>query len=168
MRLAILALLFVLCARAQNIQRWVATTGDVVLSGAGTTATIQQPAINGSDIAIDQIVVYCSVVCTVSQAANGAAATTTAGTVTPILPAQLNTPAPVNFFTASNVGTGTAQAGILHIGAGSTYVLCLSKACGTSSDVILGHGGGTASNYSVAIASLTGTVNITYYLRNLQ
>ncbi len=68
-------------AHAQNILRWSATTGDVSLNSAGTTDTIQQPATNGSDVAIDQIVVYCSVACTVTQAANGAAATATAGTV---------------------------------------------------------------------------------------
>lgn len=171
-KLFLLALALQACqpvpVHAQNVSRWMATTGDVSLSSAGTTATIQQPATNGSDVAIDQIVVYCSVACSVTQAANGAAATATAGTVNPILPAATNTTSPVNFFTASNVGSGTAQGGILHMGAASTYVLCLSTACGNAANVTVGRGGGTAANYSVSIGSVTGTVNITFYLRTLQ
>ncbi len=153
---------------AQNVKRWSATTGDVSLSTAATAATIQQPATNGSDVGIDQIVVYCSAACTVSQTANGGAATTTAGTVVPILPNPLNTTSPVNFFTASNVSGGTAQGGAVHVAAGATYVFCLSTKCGNSGDVIVGRGGGAASNYTVAIASVTATVNITFYLRTLQ
>jgi hypothetical protein len=52
--------------------------------------------------------------------------------------------------------------------AGGTAVLCLSKACGNAGDVIVGHGGGTAANYTVSIASMSGTANITFYLRSAQ
>jgi hypothetical protein len=160
------ALALVCLAPAQT--RYSATTGDVVLNPGATTATVQQPASNGSDVVIDQIMVYCSVACSITQAANGAAATTTAGTVTPLLPAPANTPATVKLFTASNVGAGTAQGGITHIPAGGTVVLCLSRSCGNSADVVIGRGSGTASNYSVTVASITGTANITFYLRTQQ
>lgn len=153
---------------AQNTVRWSATTGDVSLSSSATAATIQQPATNGSDVSIDLVVVYCSVSCSVTQAADGAAATATTGTVNPILPAQVNLISPVNFFTSSNVGTGTAQAGITHIPALGTVPLCLSRACGAAADVIVGRGGGTSSNYSVTVGAITGTANITFYLHTQQ
>ena len=149
---------------AQQQIRWAATTGDVVISAA-YTATIQQPATNQSQVHLDQIVVYCSAACSVTQAANGSAATTTAGTVTPILPTGLAVPVPVNFFTASNVGAGTAQGGAVHIAAGAAVVLCFTASCGNPAEVILGSGQGAAANYSVTIGSVSATVNITYYGR---
>jgi len=75
---------------------------------------------------------------------------------------------PLSFFTASNVGTGTAQGGSLHIFAGDTKVLCLSPTCGNAGQVALPPGGGTAANYSITIGSITGTVNITFYGRSQQ
>ena len=155
---------------AQNVVRWVATTGDVVLSPGATAATVQQVAVaSGASLAyVDQIVVYCGVSCAVTLAANGTAATSTAGTVTPLLPSQFSVPIPLTFWTASNVGAGTAQGGIIHVPAGGTVTLCLSQACGASGQVSLGPGGGTGSNFTVAIASITGTANITVYGRSIQ
>lgn len=166
-KLLLILALAVLPLRAQQTTRWVATTGDVSLSGAATSATIQQPAVaNGSQVFIDQVIVYCSVACSVSLAANGTAATATAGTITPLLPNVLNSPITQTFWTASNVGTGTAQGGITHVPAGATVVLCLSPSCGAPAQVILGPGGGTASNYTATVASITGTANITFYARS--
>lgn len=164
-RILLLAALLSAPAFSQQTIRWSATTGDVSLSSAGTTATIQQPATNASQEVLEQVVVYCSVACSVTQAASGTAATTTAGTVTPVLPNQLSVPVPVNFFTASNVGAGTAQGGAVHIPAGGTVVLCMNTACGNSQNVTLGTSGGTGTNYSVSVSSITGTANITFYGR---
>lgn len=168
MRKILIGVLFAALAFGQEERRWSATTGDVAVVAAAYSATIQQPAVvsGGSQVLLDQIVLYCSVACSVTQSANGTAASATAGTITPILPTPLNTPIPLNFFTASNVGAGTAQGGILHIGAGGTAVLCLSTTCGNAAQVIIGPGLGTASNYSVTFASLTGTVNVTFYGRS--
>ena len=155
----------------QNAVRWFATTGDVSLNGAGTTATIQQPATGAQQVQLEQIVVYCSVACNVTQTANGTAATATAGTIQAILPNPLSSSAQpvvpnVTFWTASNVGAGTAQAGIFHIGGLGTQDFCLSTACGALRTVYLaippGSPGGNA-NYSVTISSITGTANITFY-----
>ncbi len=165
LRIAIAALLFCGAGFAQQVLRWSATTGDVSLSGATTAATVQQPATNASQVYLDQIVVRCSVTCVITQKANGTAATTTAGTVRPILPTQLNTTIPVNFFTASNVGAGTQQGGTFTLESAGTVVLCLTTSCGNPADVIMGTGGGTAVNYTVSIGSITGTVNITFYGR---
>lgn len=167
LKLFLMAALAVFPIHAQQVTRWVATTGDVSLSGAATAATIQQPAVaDGSQVYLDQIVVYCSVACNVTLAANGAAATATAGTIRPLLPNVLNSPITQTFWTASNVGAGTAQGGITHIPAGATVVLCLSPSCGNPAQVILGPGGGTASNYTVTVASITGTANITMFGRS--
>jgi|SRR5579862_6910201 len=168
MLILIFLLLFSGALEAQQIRRWSSTTGDVSLSAASLAATIQQPATNGSDTTIDQVIVYCSVACTVTQSANGAAATTTAGTINPISPTPTNAPVPVNFFTSSNVGSGTAQGGAVHIPAATTFIFCLSKACGVGGDVVVGRGGGTSSNYSFTVQSITGTANITFLFRTLQ
>jgi hypothetical protein len=162
-------LALVLCAASafgQSATRWKATTGDVSVSAA-YAATIQIPSTSSSQIYIDQIIVYASAAASASQAANGTAATATAGTVSPILPTPLNVLPPVNFFTASNVGTGTDQAGILHIPAGGTVVICLSPSCGAPAQVILGPGSGTGSNYTLSFASVTATVNVTFLGRTM-
>jgi len=172
-----LALILCLPAFGQVVNRWSASTGLVSLSGAGTTATVQQPATNSTAVVIEQIQVYCSVACTVTQKVNGTAATATAAPVcttsqaspcvTPLLPTQLNLPAPFNFYSASNVGTGQVQGAITYIPAGGTVVLCAAKSCGNGGDVTLGTGLGTASNYSAVINSITGNVDITFYLRQV-
>jgi hypothetical protein len=159
-----ISILFLLASAgfAQQL-RWSATTGNVSQTAATTTATIQQGSV-GSQIFIDQIVVYCSVACVVSQAANGTAATATAGTVKPILPTPLQTVIPVNFFTASDVGSGTAQAGNINLPAATTVTLCLSPLCGGPGQVEVPTGS-TSNNYSVTISAITGTSNITFYGR---
>lgn len=167
MKTLYLALGLAAALHAQNTVRWSATTGDVVLSAAATAATIQQPATNGNQAYIDQVIVYCSVACNVTLAANGTAATATAGTIQPLLPNQLNAVIPQTFWTASNVGTGTAQSGITHVPAGATVTLCFSPLCGASGQVILGIGAGTAQNFTVSIASITGTANITFLGRSV-
>lgn len=138
---------------AQTTQvRFSATTGDVPLVSAGTTLTIQPPATNAKQWTGETAYIYCSVACSVSQAKNGAAATATAGTFTAVNPGE-TTPAVTTVWTASNVGTGTAVGGILHLAAGATVAIDLSK-------VKLG-ATGTATNYSISVSSITGNANIT-------
>lgn len=155
-------------AQAQQTIRYSATTGDVSIT-SGTAATVQQPATNGTDVLIEQIVVYCSVNCSVTQAANGTAATSTAGSISPLLPAPTNNNAAATFWTSSNVGSGTAQGGITHIPGGATAILCLARSCGNGGDILIGYGAGTTSNYTLTIAAAgSGTGNITFYLRSGQ
>lgn len=165
---ALIVLLFCLplAVQAQNVTRWFATTGQVSQVAAASTATIQQLSSGSAQtmIYLDQIVVYCSVACSITQSANGTAATATAGTITPLLPAQLNTVVPATFWTASNVGAGTAQGGAVNLPAGATVTLCLSPSCGNAGQITIGTGG-SASNYSVTISSITGTSNVTFYGR---
>jgi hypothetical protein len=134
--------------------RFSSTTGNVSLTSAGTTFTIQQPASNGKLITLEAATVYCSAACSATQTQNGTGATATAGTVNPILPWSAVPVATV--WTASNVGTGVPVGGILQIagGAGTDRTFDLHN-------IVLGPGGGTGSNYSIVIASTTATVNIT-------
>lgn len=138
--------------------RYCATSGAVVLAGAGTTFTVQQPATSVKTIVLDSALVYTSVASSFTQSVNGTAASATAGTVAQI---PGNTPtitATATAWTASNVGAGTSIAGTFYTYAGGP---------GVSLD--LTNGGynltlkptGTASNYSITIASMTGTAQIT-------
>lgn len=144
----LLALAAGLCA-----QNFSATTGDVSLSDAGTKFTIQQPASGARQVRLIAAVVFCSVACDLSQSQNGTAATATAGTATALPPST--TAATATVWTGSNVGNGTAAGGLLHLSAGQTMTLDMSL-------VRMGVGG-TSTNYTFAIASLTGTVNVTVY-----
>jgi hypothetical protein len=146
--------LFVLVTSAcfGQVNRYSATSGDVSLSGAGTSFTIQQPAAGAKILTLEAIQVYCSVACNVTQAVNGTAATATAGTISAIPPATI--PAAATVWTASNVGAGTAVGAILHLAAAVTQVIDVSK-------VQLGNA--PASNYTVTISSITGNANITLF-----
>ncbi len=135
------------------VRRFSATSGDVVLSGAGTKFTIQQPATNANMVQLEAATVYCSVSCDLTQAQNGTAASTTAGTVSELLP--FGVPAMATVWTASNVGAGTAAGGILHLAATEKITLDLSK-------VSFGNTG-TATNYTFVISSITGTANVTLF-----
>ncbi len=161
-----LALFLALCvgmnAQSGTVQRWTATTGDVSLMSAGYVATIQQPSGTASPVMIDKVVAYCSVACTVTFYANGSpGATTTAGTVLPLLPVALSATPAFNFFAASNVTVGTQQGGAIHLSAGIPTAICFSKACGETSDYAITTAG-TQSNFSASIGSITGTVNVTF------
>jgi len=151
-------------AQAQNTVAWKATTGDVALVASGTTATIQKTATNSVLVTLSRALVYCSVACTVTQAANGTAASATAGTINPVLPDTPTGVLPFNFYTASNVGAGTDQGGPIHVPAGSSVVICLAKSCGNAQDVVIGRAnGGVGTNYSISVSSITGTAAITFW-----
>lgn len=148
----LIALLFLSFAvSAQVSHSYAATTGDVVLNSAATALTIQQPATNGKQVAFAAATVYCSVACVISQAQNGTAATATAGTVNRLLP--FGPAAVATVWTASNVGAGTAAAGAYRLAAGQTVTFDLTA-------LSMGNTG-NATNYTVSIASMSGTANIT-------
>lgn len=133
--------------------RYSATTGDVVLAGAGTKLTIQQPATNGKQVTLEAAILYCSVACDVTQAQNGAAATATAGTANGLIP--FGPPASATVWTASNVGSGAASGGILHLAAGERLTLDLTK-------IRMGNTGAT-NNYTLVVSTITGTANLTLF-----
>lgn len=135
------------------VRRYSATTGDVALVAAGTKLTIQQPATNANSVVLEAAVIYCTVACDVTQSQNGTAATATAGTASLLLP--FGVPALATVWTASNVGAGTAAGGILHLAAGERLTLDLSK-------VSMGNTG-TATNYTIVVATITGTANISLF-----
>lgn len=136
---------------AQSI-RWVGTTGDVSLSSSAMTATIQQVISTPKTISFETATVYCSVACDVAQAQNGTGATATTGTLIGITN-SVGSPV-TTFWTASNVGAGTALGPLLHVPAGGTIVIDLSKVSITAAASI-------NLNYSITVQSITGTANIT-------
>jgi hypothetical protein len=157
------------CSAALSAQtlRWSATSGAVSQGAATTTNTIQQPSSAATVAYIDQVTVYCSVACTVTFAVNGTGATTTSGTVVPILPYPLASTPNVNFFTASNVGAGTAQGGIGYVAAGSQQTFCFSTTCGVNGQLsLLTSGTAINNNFSVTISAITGTSNVSIYGRS--
>ena len=149
----------ILAAQSPQINRYSFSTGDVTLNSAGYTATLQQPATNAKTVTLETVTVYCSVSCVVTQVQNGTGATATAGTVTPLNPTIA--PATSTFWTASNVGGGTAVGTAYHItGAGSVTFCYNNSSCpGIINSVTLGNRG-INNNYSWVISSITGTVNI--------
>lgn len=148
-KILLLAALTAISATAQS--RFSGTTGDVALAAQTTTLTLQKPATNGKDVRLESITVACSAPCSFTQAYNGTAAGSTAGNALPIPP---NTAAATaTIWTASNVGGGVATGGIVHLYAPGLITIDASK-------VALA-GAGTAANYSVTIASMTGTATIT-------
>ena len=157
MKRLIIAAIFAACLWGQNAGgfRYSATTGDVVLVSAGTKFTIQQPASNANQITLESAVVYCSVACTLTQAQNGTAATSTAGSISPLLP--FGPVSPTTVWTASNVGGGTAAGGNLVLLAGVASTLNMSNITMPKT--------GTATNYTFVISSISGTANITLYWR---
>lgn len=142
-----------LFGQAQQV-RWSATTGIVTQSGASYTATIQQPAGSRAPIYLDLVYVYCSVACIVTQTAFGSGATTTIGTVQPLMPSPPNTPINLNFFTASNVGAGTQQGGPFPMLAGQNQPFDVSQIIIPTS--------GINANYSFTINAITGNSSITF------
>lgn len=161
----LLLILAALPALAQGPTPYVATTGTVSLSSAATAATLQQPATNAVTVtfpvsttgAVPPVgaTVYCSVACTATISRNCAtAASATAGTVTNLNP---NTPAAsVTFWTASNASSCTTLR-VIYLIAGQEYPIDLSQfSLGTT---------GTTSNIHIAIGSITGNANITFYPR---
>lgn len=129
--------------------RYLATTGDVTLSAAATTLTLQKAATSPKPATLESATVYCSVACSVTQAYNGTAATATAATAAPI-PPNTQVAASATPYTASNVGTGTSTGGIIHVPAGATVTIYYPG-------VQLN---GAPGNYSITVAAITGTANI--------
>lgn len=134
-----------------EVPRIYISTCTVTLSSAATACTIQQPATGANNVRLMYAQVYCSVACTATQERNGTAATATAGTVKRVNPDRTDT-ITANIFSASDVGVGTAFV-VKPLVAGTTIVKL---------DGIYLIGNGTAKNYTVRIASMTGDVAIAF------
>lgn len=156
-RLSVIITFFLSCVPLFGQQQfnYVATTGNVALSAAATSATLQQPTSNGLPVIFSQApgvgaTAYCSVACTVSLIIDGTVASTTAGTVKPTIS---NTPAAVvTFFTASNTSGGTTLY-LVNLTAGQTYNFDLSAL----------KLGGASRNITLTTSSITGNANLTFF-----
>lgn len=137
----------------QQIPCYVATTGNVALTAAATAATIQQPAAAPFNQVFGiKATVYCSVACVVTRSYGGSTATVTAGTVQkgPNVRA-----APYLLFFTGSDSTGGTTVDVSNLAAGETRIFDLSD---------LRMGAQPNFNYTIAVGSITGTANITYYL----
>jgi hypothetical protein len=150
---ALLGLFLAVPALAQN--HFTSTSGDVSLTAQTYAVTLQQSAnaagTGGKEVTLESATVYCSAAATVTHTKNSVAATATAGTVV-AQPGNTSAAATATFWTASNVSGGTALR-VDHIPAGGTFTYTFSP------DFRLAMNG-TGSNYTISIASITATCNI--------
>jgi len=122
------------------------------LSSAAAVVTVQQPASGSRQVNFLAAYFDCSVACTMQLEVNGAAATSTAGTVSAINPYLSLVPAAAaKAWTSSNVGSGTVLAQY-NCAAACAYTLDLSG--------ITFYGGGTSVNLTLRSNSISGTVSI--------
>lgn len=143
-------------ANGQQPYPYIATTGNVSLSTQTTAATLQLPATGGFHVSFPPspstgASVYCSAACVFSVILNATGATATAGTVN-IAQGDCPTPA-IKFWTSSNYSGGTTLV-TYNVAAGQTFTLDMGQ--------LYLAGGGVNSNITIAIASVTATVNITF------
>jgi hypothetical protein len=137
----------------QQIPCYVATTGNVALTATATAATIQQPsAAPFNQVFGIKATVYCSVACPVTRSYGGSTATVTAGTVQKAPSVQK---APYLLFFTGSDSTGGTTVDVSNLAAGETRIFDLSD---------LRMGGQPNFNYTIAVGSITGTANITFYL----
>ena len=156
----IITFALVVSAWAQVPYDYIASSGNVSVSTATYAVTLQQPTAANNPLPVQfppspsvGASVYCSVACTLSiirATGSTGAATATTGTVSPVQPNS--PPASVLLYTASNYSGGTTLLTV-NIPAGTTYPLDMSPT----------HLGGANDNITLALASLTGTVNITFF-----
>ena len=179
-RILAAAVLLVGPVAAQNLFPYIASTGRVSVSGAAYAATLQMPAATcgtSGALACGKLVTFpssaapgggappggaansaglaimCSVACVASIISNGTAATGSTTTINPV-PGSGGPPPLIQLFANSNLSGGTTVAAF-DVAAGETKAIDMS-----------GYklpAGGTGVNLTVSIASLTGTVNITFY-----
>lgn len=161
MKVVMITLLAIVSLLSQNNPTYfVARTGAVSLTSAGTTATLQQPATHGEQIQLTTAVVTCPAACTVTQTQNATAVTGssgTAGTVVGLDPTP-NASFLLTFWTAVTLSGGTVV-GATPCTAACTLVLDLSS---TGGNIRFGTSG-TGTNYSVTISSVTGNAYIDFY-----
>ncbi len=151
------ALLTVLCAwlicgTCSAQQNYYVASHTASLTSAADAVTVQQPATGARQVKFNGALVRCSVACTLTLKQNGAAATATALTVTPL---NLSPYPASGAFSGSNVGSGT-----------SVYVYNIPT--GDTSDHWINLQGftlapGINSNLTIATSSITGTSVISLF-----
>lgn len=162
-RLLLLAAALTAAAHAQTTN-FVARTGAVNLSGAGTTATLQQPKTNAEQIQVTYAKVICPAACTVTQTQNATAVTAgsgTAGSIVALNPSPSTNPFQLQFWTAVTLSGGTVIDADVCSAACEIVVLFPQNAPG-SQGYLLG-GSGPQFNISLTISSVTGNAYIQFY-----
>ncbi|HXI23096.1 MAG TPA: hypothetical protein VNG71_04405 [Pyrinomonadaceae bacterium] len=123
---------------------------ETTLSGAAEKITVQQASGNASKrVTFECIDVRCSVACEIFFYQNGAAATTTALTISDI---NLSPSSTAAAFSSSNGGGSTAYR--------AAYLESAGTVVFDATNVFLPAKAGGTANFSVGTASMTGTVRI--------
>lgn len=168
----ILFLALAIPAFSQTPYAYTASTGQVSVVSSTYAATLQQPAATcgpaanqncslpvsfpvaiGGGYAGTGASVICSVACTATLSRN--CSTPATATVGSIVGGNVTAPPPlVTFFTASNA-SGCIAIRTFPVAAGQEYSIDLSR-------ITMG-AGGTGVSLTLSVASLTGTVNISFF-----
>lgn len=148
-----LALLLLLAASAFAQSNVYSIFREEALSSAATALTIQQPASPSKNATILAAMVYCSAATTVTLEHSGTAASS--NEITPDANTPGSTAATIRAFSGSNVGVGTTKAKY-SCAAGQTIPLEFSGTALIRT---------AAANYTLRIASMTGTVYLFWMWR---
>lgn len=149
----------ILIAQNTNPTLFVARTGAISLSTAGTTATIQAAPTNAEQIQITNVIVSCSVACTVTITQNSTGVTSGSGTAGSIIG--------INPYNAS-VFTTTFWTGVTLTGGTVLTATPCSAACTVVYSIPWAMGTtGVNTNLSATISSITGTAYIDFQGKRL-
>lgn len=150
MRLALIASFLVGGLCAQNEEARYIVYKATTLSSAVEKITVQQPAAGAKKVTFKVVVIYCSAACTITFSRSGTAATTT--TLAPVALSPNTPTSTVTGWSGSDAGSGTAL-WTTEIAAGAIASIDVTG--------IVLSGAVLTQNFSVATASMTGTVKIT-------
>lgn len=135
------------CLQAQVGTFHAPTTATLMASG-NTVLTIQQPATSAKQVTFIAAILQCpGQPFSVIQLYNGAGATTTAFTPTPMMTTSPNQTAVTTSFSASNVGAGTSLSNTLYYTTGAIAVIDLTNPGATMAN------NGITKNYSVTVTN---------------
>jgi len=161
-RLVSILILYSIPAFCQLPTYFVARTGAVNLSSAGTTATLQQPATVADQITVLYAKIICPAACTVTQTQNATGVTGssgTAGTVIPVGTVPNVTPLTVTFWTAVTLSGGTVIDADVCNAACTVVVYYPTYLMGNT---------GINTNLSITISTVTGNAYIEFYGKRTQ
>lgn len=136
---------------------------EVTVSAAAAVSTLQQPSSPTKTAHLLGLQIYCSVACTATFEAAGAASTGTQSSGVPTSPSRTETSTIVHY-AASNAAAATNPINKFKIAAGSEYPIGFTEGTdGIRSNAILARTAG--QNFTVRTDAITGDVKITWFWR---
>jgi hypothetical protein len=158
MKLAIILLAASLAAFAQRPV--FSATYEATKSGAAGVSTLQQPATPTRNIRVFAAQVYCSVACTVTLEAAGAATATASTAMGNVVPGSAERPTAA-FYTDSDASAASVPVNKIVIPAGDTKTVKCKDVPGQDTSCFIPKKAGL--NYTVRTSSITGDVKVTWF-----